>query len=101
MIEGLFIPEEMRDTTLDKHIMEKLEEYEAVQKAVLEDHKWAAETAVIFANEMGDFVSPEEQAFLNGVRFATHKYMQIMKVPEEKEKKLYFDNQEVTVNEQS
>ena len=97
MIEGLFIPEEMRENnTLDKHIIEKLEEYEAVQKAVLEDHKWATETAVIFANEMGDFVSPEEQAFLNGVRFATRKYMQIMKIPEEK-KKLYFDNQEVSV----
>lgn len=96
MIEGLFIPEEMRDMTLDKHIKEKLEEYEAVQKAVLEDYKWAAETAVIFTNEMGDFVSPEEQAFLNGVRFATRKYMQIMKIPEPK-KKMYFDNQEVSV----
>lgn len=48
-------------------------------KAIKEDHKWANETAVIFENEMPDFQSPEEKAFLNGVKFATRKYMDILK----------------------
>ena len=48
-------------------------------KAIKEDHKWAKETSVIFENEMPDFQSPEEKAFLNGVKFATRKYMDILK----------------------
>ena len=48
-------------------------------KAIKGDHKWANETATIFENEMPDFQSPEEKAFLNGVKFATRKYMDILK----------------------
>lgn len=49
-------------------------------KAIKEDNKWANETSVIFENEMPDiFQSPEEKAFLNGVKFATRKYMDILK----------------------
>lgn len=48
-------------------------------KAIKEDHKWANETSVIFENEMPDiYQSPEEKAFLNGVKFATRKYMDIL-----------------------
>ena len=48
-------------------------------KAIKEDHKWANVTSVIFENEIPDFQSPEERAFLNGVKFATRKYMDILK----------------------
>ena len=49
-------------------------------KAIKEDNKWANETSVIFENEMPDiFQTPEEKAFLNGVKFATRKYMDILK----------------------
>lgn len=48
-------------------------------KAIRDDYKWANETSVIFENEMPDFQSPEEKAFLNGVKFATRKYMDILK----------------------
>ena len=49
-------------------------------KAIKEDHKWANETSVIFENEMPDiWQTPEEKAFLNGVKFATRKYMDILK----------------------
>lgn len=60
----------------DKDMEKTLDE---LVKAIKEDHKWANETSVIFENEMPDiYQSPEEKAFLNGVKFATRKYMDIL-----------------------
>lgn len=62
----------------EKIVMEKT--LDELVKAIKEDHKWANETSVIFENEMPDiYQSPEEKAFLNGVKFATRKYMDILK----------------------
>lgn len=61
----------------EKIVMEKT--FDELVKAIKEDHKWAKETSVIFENEMPDiYQSPEEKAFLNGVKFATRKYMDIL-----------------------
>lgn len=61
----------------EEKVMEKT--LDELVKAIKEDHKWANETSVIFENEMSDiYRSPEEKAFLNGVKFATRKYMDIL-----------------------
>jgi len=53
-------------------------------KAIKADHEWANETSIIFENELPDiFQSPEQKAFLNGVKFATRKYMEIIQEMEE------------------
>lgn len=62
----------------EENVMTKV--LDELVKAIKEDHKWANETSIIFENEMPDiFQSPEEKAFLNGVKFATRKYMDILK----------------------
>lgn len=69
--------EEEKETGEENVMVRALDE---LIKAIEEDHKWANETSVIFENEMPDiFQTPEEKAFLNGVKFATRKYMDILK----------------------
>lgn len=72
---GMYDKEE-KDMGEEKVMTRVLDE---LVKAIREDHKWANETSVIFENEMPDiYQSPEEKAFLNGVKFATRKYMDIL-----------------------
>ena len=62
----------------EENVMTKV--LDELVKTIKEDHKWANETSVIFENEMPDiYQTPEEKAFLNGVKFATSKYMDILK----------------------
>jgi hypothetical protein len=71
------MPKEEKDMGEENVMTRVLDE---LIKAIKEDHKWANETSVIFENEMPDiYQTPEEKAFLNGVKFATRKYMDILK----------------------